>query len=145
MREWITGVDCNEADLNAISDYVIRHGRALPQSQGGKPESIACLAKEEGILIGGVTGRTEFQRLFINYLWVDEQWRSRGLGAACLNRVEALAMERGCVDALIETLNDEVAQWYLRCGYVLIALLPHYCGELTSRYTLLKQLNGPLR
>nr|WP_080438340.1 GNAT family N-acetyltransferase [Pseudomonas syringae] len=110
MREWITGVDCNEADLNAISDYVIRHGRALPQSQGGKPESIACLVKEEGILIGGVTGRTEFQRLFINYLWVDEQWRSRGLGAACLNRVEALAMERGCVDALIETLNDEVAQ-----------------------------------
>ncbi len=142
MRAWATGADFNEADLKAISDGVIRHGRALPQAQGGQPQPIACMARDDGKLIAGVTGRTEFQRLYINYLWVDEQCRGDGLGTACLHRIEALAFERGCVDALIETLNDDVAQWYSRCGYQLIALLPKYCGELTSRHTLLKQLDG---
>lgn len=145
MREWITGADFNDTDLKIISSGVIRHGCALPQSQGGQPKPIACLVKEDGVLIGGVTGRTEFQRLFVNYIWIDDQWRSLGLGTACLNRLEALAIERGCVDALIETLSDETAQWYSRCGYVLIALLPRYCGELTSRHTLLKKFHPPQR
>jgi GNAT superfamily N-acetyltransferase len=79
--------------------------------------------------------------LFVNYLWVDAQRRGIGLGAEALHRLEALAVERGCVDALIETLDDDVAEWYSRCGYQVIAHVPQYCGPW-SRHTLLKTLDG---
>jgi len=141
MREWATGAGIDETQLRAISDGVIHHGRALPQSLGGQAEPIACAVMEDGKLIGGATGRTEFQRLFVNYLWIDEPWRGTGLGAQALRKLEELAIERGCKDALIETLVDDTAAWYSRCGYELIAHLPRYCGEQTSRYTLLKSFS----
>jgi len=139
MREWLTVRDINADILNAISDGVLQHGRALSEARGGHAESIACALMEEGTLIGGATGRTEFRRLFVNYLWIDAQWRGTGLGTQALHKLEALAVERACVDALIETLDDDVARWYTRCGYRLIAHVPEYCGPW-SRHTLLKTL-----
>ncbi|MGN4050714.1 GNAT family N-acetyltransferase [Pseudomonas sp. SM4] len=141
MREWVTGGDIHKDNLQAICDGVIEHGRALSEARGGRAQPIACLVMENGQLVGGATGRTEFRRLFVNYLWVDAQRRGMGLGAEALHRLEALAVERGCVDALIETLDDDVAEWYSRCGYQVIAHVPQYCGPW-SRHTLLKTLDG---
>nr|WP_122423636.1 hypothetical protein [Pseudomonas viridiflava] len=64
-----------------------------------------------------------------------------GLGAEALHKLEALALERGCVDSIIETLDDGVAGWYQRTGYVLIAYIPNYCGPW-NRHILLKSLVG---
>lgn len=137
MREWATGTGIDEDYLKAISAGVIQHGRALSEARGGHAGSIACVVMEDDVLIGGATGRTEFQRLFVNYLWVDAQWRGNGLGAQALHKLEALAIERRCLDAMIETLDDDNAKWYARCGYETVEMLPKYCG-LWTRHTLLK-------
>ncbi|WP_163020017.1 GNAT family N-acetyltransferase, partial [Pseudomonas viridiflava] len=97
---------------------VIDTGRDLSEPLGGNAKAIACALTEDSLLMGGATGRTEFQRLFVNFLWVDQQWRGTGLGAEALHKLEALAIERGCVDSIIETLDDGVASWYQRIGYV---------------------------
>jgi GNAT superfamily N-acetyltransferase len=140
MKDWQTSDGIYEQHLQAVSDGVIKHGQNLSREQGGVANPIACTVLEDGILIGGVTGRTEFRRLFINYLWVDSAWRGRKLGTELLHRLEALALARGCGDALIETLDDGAADWYERCGYRVVAHLPGYCGPW-SRHTLLKILN----
>jgi GNAT superfamily N-acetyltransferase len=137
MREWLTGAQIADDQIQVIGAGVLHHGRALSEAKGGLAGSIACVVMEHGLVIGGATGRTEFQRLFVSYLWVDVQSRGEGLGAEALHRIETLAVERGCVDALIETLDDDVAKWYARCGYRLIACLPEYCGPW-GRHTLLK-------
>jgi len=139
MREWLTVRDINPDTMKAISDGVLQHGRALSEARGGQAEAIACSLMENGALIGGASGRTEFRRLFVNYLWISAQWRGTRLGTQVLHKLEALAVERACVDALIETLDDDVARWYTRCGYRLIAHVPEYCGPW-SRHTLLKVL-----
>ncbi|EKN48178.1 MULTISPECIES: hypothetical protein [Pseudomonas syringae group] len=64
-----------------------------------------------------------------------------GLGAEALHKLEALALERGWVDSIIETLDDGVAGWYQRIGYVLIAHIPRYCGPW-NRHILLRSLAG---
>lgn len=139
MKEWRTcGIHVQH--LQAVSDGVINHGQNLSREQGGVANPIACTVLDDEILIGGVTGRTEFYRLFINYLWVDAAWRGRKIGTELLHRLEALAVARGCRDALIETLDDGVADWYKRCGYQVVAHLPGYCGPW-SRHTLLKTLD----
>jgi len=139
MREWVTDREDDEDAVRVISNGVLQHGRALSESVGGKAEPIACMAMENGSFIAGATGRTEFQRLFVSYLWVDSEWRGTGLGAQALHRLEALALERGCRDALIETLDEGVAAWYVRCGYLLIGHVSGYCGPW-SRHTLVKPL-----
>jgi len=88
-------------------------------------------------LIAGALGRTEFRRLFINYLWVDEGWRGRGLVSDVLRRLEAQALKRGCVDALIETLSDRHAELYERLGYAMMAHVHDYLPGFT-RYILIK-------
>ncbi|WP_164708225.1 GNAT family N-acetyltransferase, partial [Pseudomonas viridiflava] len=124
----MTDDNLDSSFLQAIRDGVIDAERDLSEPLGGNANAIACALSEESMLMGGATGRTEFQRLFVNFLWVDQQWRGTGLGAEALHKLEALALERGCVDSIIETLDDGVASWYQRIGYVLIAHIPRYCG-----------------
>lgn len=139
MKKWqITG-NIDDIHFRAISEGVIQHGEALSRVVGGCSEPLACMLFENEVLLGGVTGRTEFQRLFVSYLWIDTPWRGQGLATDALLRLEAAALDRGCLEALIETLNDSLAQWYQRNGYRLIAHLPGYCGPW-SRHTLLKSL-----
>ncbi|WP_439869929.1 GNAT family N-acetyltransferase [Pseudomonas syringae] len=144
MMKWLTGAQVADDQTRVVADGVLQHGRALSEAKGGMADPIACMIMENDLLIGGATGRTEFQRLFVSYLWIDAGSRGKGLGAQTLHRLEALAIERGCTDALIETLDDDVARWYACCGYVPIACLPRYCGHW-SRHTLLKSFGAQER
>jgi GNAT superfamily N-acetyltransferase len=105
MRKWITNEHVDANVLQTIRSGVIETGRELARTYGGYAQPIACAVTERSSLIGGVTGRTEFNRLFIDYLWIDPQWRLRGLAAEALHKIEALAAQRGCIDAIIETTS----------------------------------------
>lgn len=135
MQEWKQDQALCPADLDAIRDGVILHGRQ--QTQGSDARDIACALYEGGELIAGASGRTEFQRLYVNYLWVQAERRGQGIGGQVLRQLEAQALKRGCVDALIETLQDETAALYEHLGYACVAHLHDYVPGFT-RHTLLK-------
>ncbi|MDH3378122.1 MAG: GNAT family N-acetyltransferase [Gammaproteobacteria bacterium] len=113
-----------------MAEGVIQSGRDL--AVGGNPRPIACLAREGEVLIVGASGRTEFSRLFVSYLWVAEHRRGCGLGTETLRRLESEAEIRGCTDALIETLSDRTARLYTRIGYERVAMVPRYVGQFTK-------------
>lgn len=121
----------------AVAHGVLSHGRAL--AEGGRASDIACFVRDAGVVIAGATGRTEFGRLFVSYLWVTEARRGAGLGAQVLARLERGAVERGCASALIETLSDKVARLYEAQGYRAVACIRHYVGPF-DRTVLLKSL-----
>jgi ribosomal protein S18 acetylase RimI-like enzyme len=138
MREWSVIEDAGESDLAALSEGVTQYGRSL--ALGGNARPIACLVRESEEIVAGASGRTEFDRLFVVYLWVQEQLRSRGLGSEVLGTLEKAAYARGCKDALIETLNDRTANLYTRLGYKSVAMIPHYVGSFT-KHVLVKSLD----
>ncbi len=133
--EWRRDDAVPVADRHLIRDRVITHGRQ--QTQGSDAADIAVALYEQGELIAGAVGRTEFQRLYISYLWVSDERRGQGLGGDCLRQIEALALRRGCVDALVETLLDEVAALYEHLGYACISHVHDFVPGFT-RHTLLK-------
>ena len=137
MLECSVGREFEDADLHVISDGVLRHGRA--QAAGGDAKSLACLVREEGAVIAGASGRTEFGRLFVLYLWVETSRRGQGIGSQALYKLERAAREAGCRDSLIETLNDRVAQLYERLGYQHLAVIPAYVGPF-NRHILHKDM-----
>lgn len=67
MREWITDDKVGSDVLQSIRNGVIDTGRDLSEPLGGNASSIACALTEDSLLMGGATGRTEFQRLFVNF------------------------------------------------------------------------------
>jgi len=135
MQAWKRDQELAPADLEAIREGVLLHGRQ--QTQGSDGQDIACGLYEDGVLIAGAWGRTEFQRLYLSQVWVQPERRSQGLGGELLRQIEAQALRRGCVDAWVETLFDDAAAFFEHLGYACIAHL-HDCVPGFTRHTLLK-------
>ncbi len=132
---WRRDAEVPQADLDAVREGVLLYGRQ--QAQGSDARDITCALYQGERLLAGAHGYTEFGRLYIKELWVEAQHRGQGLGGKCLRQLEAQALQRGCVDALIETLLDEAAEMYEHLGYVCIAHVHDYVPGFT-RHTLLK-------
>jgi GNAT superfamily N-acetyltransferase len=136
--DWSIEEDFTEEDASVISEGVFRFGRA--EAVGGDARAIACFLRDRNEVIAGATGRTEFRRLFVNYLWVRDELRGQGFGTEALARIEDAARQRGATDALIETLNDRNAELYRSLGYEPLAVIERAVGPFT-RHILLKSLN----
>ena len=136
---WTLVSDAPPNDLEIIANGVFAHGRA--QAHDGKAEPIACLVRDQDRVVAGGTGRTEYERLFISYLWVSEELRGQGLARRILEALESEAQKRGCKDALIETLDDKVASLYRHLGYSSVAEVKAYVGRF-SRHIMLKPSIG---
>jgi GNAT superfamily N-acetyltransferase len=136
-QSWSIEENTSAEDLGVISNGVLAYGRS--QAVDGNARPLACLLRASGQVIAGASGRTEYNRLFVSYLWVREDMRGQGLGSRALLEIEHAARERGCVDALIETLLDRNAQLYQRLGYVAIVRIDGYVGPF-HRYIMVKRL-----
>jgi GNAT superfamily N-acetyltransferase len=136
---WTVVSEAPPDDLKIIANGVFAHGRA--QAHDGKAEPIACLVRAQGRVVAGGTGRTEYERLFVSYLWVAEELRGQGLARRILEALESEAQNRGCKDALIETLDDQVASLYRHLGYRSVAEVKAYVGRFT-RHVMLKTSIG---
>ena len=99
-----------------MSARVLEYGRTLA---AGNARPLACLVRDgSGAVVAGASGRTEYGRLFVNSLWVDEALRGAG---SALNPAPhgARCAPRGCGSALIETLGERACVLYCRVGYEL--------------------------
>lgn len=137
---WHIDSDAAPEDLAVVSTGVLAHGRR--QAHDGDAKPINCLVRDGGLVVAGGLGRTEYLRLFILHLWVAEHLRRQGIASRILRELEAEAARRGCRDALIETMDDEVAALYLRLGYRLLAHVPNYVGRF-NRHIMLKPTLAP--
>lgn len=134
--QWSVDAQPAADDLAVLADGVLAHGRALSQ---GDAQAIACFVRQHGRIVAGGAGRTEFQRLFINHLFVQAALRRQGLATQVLQHLEAAALARGCVDATLDTLSDETAAFYARRGWRTAALVPRWVGRF-NRHILVKPL-----
>jgi GNAT superfamily N-acetyltransferase len=132
---WTLGRDGSAADLEVVSNGVFVHGRA--QAHDGNAEPVFCLVRDANRVVAGGTGRTEYERLFVSYLWVAEELRGQGFARRLLEALESEAARRGCKDALIETLDDSVASLYRHLGYQSLAEVKCYVGRF-NRHIMLK-------
>ncbi|MDE2030395.1 MAG: GNAT family N-acetyltransferase [Alphaproteobacteria bacterium] len=72
---------------------------------------------ENGKLLAGLTGKTFWNWLYIDVLWVASELRGQGVGSALVEAAEAEARRRGCHAAYLWTESFEDADFYPRLGY----------------------------
>jgi len=111
------------------SDYVPNDFEAL---------SVHC-RNDDGVIIGGLTGKTYWNYLDIEFLWVDEKHRNCGIAARLIKLAEDKARRRGCAYSMLDTYEFQALGFYLKQGYETFGTLEGYCNKY-ERYYLRKNL-----
>jgi GNAT superfamily N-acetyltransferase len=114
-------------DVDAVTAFLAANHSARVARLGAllRPiEHPALLAEEDGALLGVLTYVIDGTDCEVLTLHTAEQWR--GVGTALVERVAALARERGCTRMFLITTNDDVdaLRFYQRRGFKLAALHP---------------------
>jgi GNAT superfamily N-acetyltransferase len=71
----------------------------------------------EGAVVAGLTGKTFWNWLYIDMLWVDDALRGQGVGSALMQAAEQEAKKRGCVGAYLWTESFQGEGFYPKLGY----------------------------
>ncbi|WP_295647126.1 GNAT family N-acetyltransferase [uncultured Methylibium sp.] len=103
-------------------------------------QPLACYARDaQGTVIGGAVGRTWGSCVELQQLWVDAARRRQGLGAQLLLRFEALAIQRGCRLAYLDTFSFQAPSLYARLGYVKVSTIAGFAPGI-EKYGMQKVL-----
>ncbi len=68
-------------------------------------------------VLGGLVGRTSLGVLFVNYFFLPDALRRRGLGSRMLRQAEAEARRRGCRRVVLFTISFQAPGFYEHHGY----------------------------
>jgi GNAT superfamily N-acetyltransferase len=122
----------------AIAGPLIAYNQAKTGRNDYRP-LILAIDDEDGRVIGGLWGRTVYDWLFVELLFVPDALRGRGVGSELMKRAEDAAISRGCHSAWLDTFDFQARPFYERLGYGCFAELPDYPAGST-RYFMKKVL-----
>jgi GNAT superfamily N-acetyltransferase len=77
--------------------------------------------------------------LYVDVLWVKEEYRKEGYGSVLLKEVEKVAKEKGCKLSHLDTFDFQAKDFYLKHGYEVFGVLDD-CPVEHKRYYLKKNL-----
>ena len=112
----------------------------LSRIEDRNPKEIAIfLENENGKKTAGLIGDTHGNWFEVNYFWVSEELRGRGVGKEMLAIAEKTGKDRGCKYAFLNTFGFQAPGFYEKQGYRQKFVLEEY--PLTGRrYYYFKEL-----
>ena len=97
------------------------------------------LQSTDGNIVGGIIGATYWDWFYINLMWIQEEYRSKGFGHQLLNQAEEEAKRRGAKFAHLDTFSFQAPEFYKKYGYQVFGELEGF-PEGHTRYFLKKDL-----
>jgi GNAT superfamily N-acetyltransferase len=132
----------DDADVEILTNGLKAfHESRWPGHQLWRP--LAVFAREGESIVGGLAGETFSGWLFIRYLWVSDALRGKGVGRKLMADAEALALERGCHSAWVDTFSFQAPGFYPKLGYAVFGELDYPPGH--KRIFLQKPLGSRAR
>jgi GNAT superfamily N-acetyltransferase len=116
----------------------VAYNRAKAGRYDARPLIIAIEEPGAGV-VGGLWGRTAYDWLFVELLFVPAALRGQGVGSELMQRAEDEARARGCHNAWLDTFEFQARGFYERLGYRCFGELPEYPAGF-SRFFMKKAL-----
>mgnify|MGYP003385736626 CR=1 FL=1 len=108
-------------------DFVINKTREYnDQFITRDPEALSIYFRNESNdIIAGLTGKSYFAWLHIDFLWVDENHREHKLGSKLMAQAEKEAIKRNCNGITLDTFSFQARGFYEKMGF-------EVCGEIAG-------------
>ena len=92
---------------------------------GAEPELVCkkILDREGKIVAGCVAYIYQWGCLYVDDLWVDENYRRQELGSNLLRAVEEVGRDRGCYLSYLDTGDFQAKPFYLKHGYTVFGTI----------------------
>jgi len=90
-------------------------------------------------IVGGLTGRSLWDWLYIETLAVNPDFRGLGIGRQLVQRAEKIAVQRDCVGLWVDTFTFQSPDFYERLGFTIFGQLDQHPGE-ASRLFMMKRV-----
>lgn len=124
--------------LNSLVQY---NNKQVPFTQSDIFEYMNFVAKnEKGEVIGGINSKFYcWKILFIDILWVEDAYRSQGIGSQLMQKVQESAKQKGCGLIHLDTFDFQAKDFYLKHGFEVYGILED-CPPGHSRIYLKKKI-----
>ena len=108
-----------QEDREFIRSKVIEHNMAsLSDIVKSPTEQVSFVARnDKGDIIGGVTGTSSWQRMHIDFLWVDSAERGQRIGKQLLQQMEEYARSINCRLLVVESFSFQAPGFYKKQGF----------------------------
>ena len=117
--------DGNERDSREIHEMLKEYN--FNHRETSKKVPIGVFWEDEGNQkLAGLTGETFGNWLCIQFLFVREQFRGKGIGSRLLETAEREAKRRGCKYVFVDTFSFQAHAFYKKHGYQEVFALDEY-------------------
>ena len=105
-------------------------------------EFVLKVENEKGEIIGGCVAEAyeyHWSRLLLEDLWVDKEYRHKGIGSMIIREAERIAREKGCRVVTLGTASYMARPFYEKHGYTVFTTMKAANGYID--YSLVKYLD----
>ena len=141
MRNYIIEKSTNE-EVDLIDNEIVKYNLSkVPFTQDPSFVSINRVIKGvNGEIAAGINSILYcWNCLYIDVLWVKEEFREEGYGSILLNEVEKISKEKGCKLIHLDTFDFQAKDFYLKNGYEVFGVLDD-CPLEHKRYYMKKNI-----
>ncbi|OPZ64106.1 MAG: putative acetyltransferase [Firmicutes bacterium ADurb.Bin506] len=122
---------CSAAEIDYIHSKLIEYNKGFIHDD----EQFGYAAKDcQGRIAGGIVATRNHQCMTIDYLWVDEEMRGRGIGSKLVAAVENAARQAGCTVVWLNTFDFQAPEFYTKLGYELFGVLDGCMNGHSQRF-----------
>ena len=132
--------ESNEEESELIVDKIVEYNLSkVPIIQESSFIWInRVIADTYGDIIAGINSKMYcWNCLYIDVLWVKEEYRKEGLGSKILNEIEKVAKDKGCYLIHLDTFDFQAKDFYIKHGYDIFGILDE-CPQRHKRYFMKK-------
>ncbi|SHE98201.1 GNAT family N-acetyltransferase [Clostridium fallax] len=131
-----------EEEASFVIDELVKYNLCkVPSTQNENFIEINRVLKDSSDnIIGGINSRMYcWNCLYIDSIWIKENYRHKGYGEKLLKHIETLAKSQGVYLIHLDTFDFQAKDFYIRNGYEVFGTLDN-CPEDHKRYFMKKNL-----
>ncbi|MDP1723840.1 MAG: GNAT family N-acetyltransferase [Alphaproteobacteria bacterium] len=127
MQAELTIIIGTEEETNALSNELFDFNKNIVPGFVGRDypsDVVRYVVKQNDTLIAGVVGRITLNHIvYVDDLFVIENFRKQGYATALLDKLESEAKLRGCYLAYLDTINHDAVTFYKKRNYKIFGIL----------------------
>ncbi|ACA54962.1 GNAT family N-acetyltransferase [Clostridium botulinum] len=142
MSNYIIRESISEEEADLIVDRIVEYN--LSKVPGKQEVPLLCINRviedTNGEIIAGILSKMYcWNCIYIDVLWIKEEYRKDGLGTKLLKEVEKIAKEKDCHLIHLDTFDFQAKDFYIKHGYEIFGILDQ-CPENYKRYFMKKNI-----